>query len=218
MDYLLGNIGKNIKYKASEEKPFHIYTNDFDKTGDQDIVLSYYYKGQKVPARGRECSSGEMPFVTSKCKTYQDFAESSLEDIYGETDLKEALHYETTIFESCVLLSDTAGGFKQNALNIEAQFSPINRFIVKDFNDDGVTDIILAGNMYHTEVETPRYDAGSGLYLQGVGNGDFISLPVHKSGVYLPNDVKDLDFITIAGKSSILVCNNNAPLQLILKK
>ncbi len=218
MDFLLGNIGENIKYKASIKKPFHIYTNDFDETGDQDIVLSYYYKGEKVPARGRECSSGEMPFITSQCKTYQDFAEASIEDIYGKDKIEDALHFEATTFESYILLSDSNASYIPTPLNIEAQFSPINRFIVKDFNNDGNKDIILAGNMYHTEVETPRYDAGSGLYLQGLGNGYFNSFPVYKSGIYLPYDVKDLDFITLNGKEGVLVSNNNREPQLIIKR
>ena len=218
MDFLLGNIGENIKYKASMKKPFHIYTNDFDKTGDQDIVLSYYYKGKKVPARGRECSSGEIPFVSSQCKTYQDFAEASIEDIYGQDKIQEALHFEVNTFSSYILLSDSNNRYITNKLNIESQFSPINRFIIKDFDNDGNKDVILAGNMYHTEVETPRYDAGTGLYLQGLGNGSFNSFPVYKSGIYLPNDVKDLDFLMINGKESILVSNNNRPLQLLIKK
>jgi len=218
IDFLLGNIGKNIKFKASMKKPFHIYTNDFDETGDQDIVLSYYYKGEQVPSRGRECSSGEMPFITSQCKTYQDFAEASIEDIYGKDKIEDALHFEATTFESYILLSDSNASYIPTPLNIEAQFSPINRFIIKDFDNDGNKDIILAGNMYHTEVETPRYDAGPGLYLQGLGNGYFNSFPVYKSGIYLPYDVKDLDFITLNGKEGVLVSNNNREPQLIIKR
>ena len=68
LDYLIGNIGENIKFKASEKEPFHIFTNDFDNSGDQDIVLSYYYNGELVPSRGRECSSGDMPFITENAK------------------------------------------------------------------------------------------------------------------------------------------------------
>ena len=34
-----------------------------------------------------------------------------------------------------------------------------------DINKDGVEDIIIAGNIYNTEVETPRLDGISGLGL-----------------------------------------------------
>ena len=31
-DYILGNLGKNNKFKATKEHPFKVYTNDFDGT------------------------------------------------------------------------------------------------------------------------------------------------------------------------------------------
>lgn len=216
-DFLFGNIGRNVKFKASNKKPFHIYTNDFDNTGDEDIVLSYYYNGKKVPSRGRECSSGEIPLVTKKCKTYKDFAEASIEDIYGKDQIEEALHFEVNTFASLIALSDNAEEYKIEELNIEAQFSPINRFIVADFNSDSKQDIILGGNMYHTEVETPRYDAGRGLFLQGNGDGSFKALPVVKSGIYISKDVKDIDRFLIKDKIALIVANNNENLQIILE-
>jgi len=39
-DILAGNLGLNYKFHASYEKPLHIYTNDFDHNGIEDIVLA----------------------------------------------------------------------------------------------------------------------------------------------------------------------------------
>ncbi len=216
-DYLLGNIGKNIKFKASKKEPFHIYTNDFDDTGDQDIVLSSYYKGRLVPSRGRECSSGEMPFITDVCKTYEEFANASIEDIFGTEKLIQAKHLEANIFESILLLSSSNGKYERKSLNIEAQMSPVNRFVVKDIDGDGFEDIVLGGNMFHTEVETPRYDAGRGLFLKGNGIGEFEALPVLESGIYIPGDVKDIDFLIVNGNQALFVCNNNETPQIFIK-
>ena len=52
-DYVVGNVGLNIKFKASEEKPFKVYATDFDENGTNDIVLSKKYKGTYVPVRGQ---------------------------------------------------------------------------------------------------------------------------------------------------------------------
>jgi len=208
-DYLIGNIGKNTKFKASSEEPFHIFTNDFDDNGDQDIVLSNYYKGKKVPVRGRECSSGEMPFIKDKCPSYKSFAEASLEDIYGEKKLAKAKHLESNEFKTILLLSQSDGLYEQVKLPNEVQMSPVNRFLILDSNKDGHQDIILAGNMFHTEVETPRYDSGRGLLLEGDGTGHFKALSVLESGIYAAGDVKDIDLIRIKNKLSLLVSNNN---------
>ena len=217
-DYLFGNIGKNIKFKATNDKPFHIYTNDFDNTGDQDIVLSYYYNGKKVPSRGRECSSGEIATVTETCKTYKDFAESSIEDIYGKQQIQEALHFEVNTFSTFIAISKPDGSFDLQELNIEAQFSAVNRFLVKDFDGDNNLDIVLGGNMYHTEVETARYDAGTGVFLKGNGSGSFEAFSVSNSGIYISKDVKDLDFISIKDKQAIIVANNSDRPQIIIQE
>ncbi len=89
-DYLIGNVGRNLKFSASDEKPFKIYATDFDGNGSNDIVLSKKYEGEYVPVRGKECSSQQMPFINSKFGTYAEFADASLEDIYGE-NLKKCL-------------------------------------------------------------------------------------------------------------------------------
>jgi len=41
-DYVLGNLGENYKYQASDEQPFEIFGGDFDDNGISDIVVSYH--------------------------------------------------------------------------------------------------------------------------------------------------------------------------------
>ncbi len=53
------------------------------------------------------------------------------------------------------------------------------------------------GNLYSSEVEIPRVDAGSGLYLKGDGTGNFEAKPARVSGLYAPGDVKDFKMIKI---------------------
>ena len=46
-DMIVGNIGKNIKWKAFKDKPFRLYADDFDKNGGYDIVLANYAEDRK---------------------------------------------------------------------------------------------------------------------------------------------------------------------------
>jgi len=39
-----------------------------------------------------------------------------------------------------------------------AQLSSINKILKKDIDKDGFIDIVVSGNMYNSEVETPRND------------------------------------------------------------
>ena len=83
-DYIIGNLGKNNKFKASKESPFKVYANDFDNNGTNDIVLAKIYKENYVPLRGRECTSQQMPYIVEKFKDYNRVAASILLDILPE--------------------------------------------------------------------------------------------------------------------------------------
>ncbi|PTM03788.1 MAG: hypothetical protein DA407_13680 [Bacteroidetes bacterium] len=105
-DYVIGNLGKNNKFKASEEHPFKIYANDFDNNGTNDVVLAKFYKDDYVPLRGRECTSQQMPYVAEKFEDYHSFASSTLIDILPEEKLEDAIVYEIKNFESIILIND----------------------------------------------------------------------------------------------------------------
>ena len=135
-DYILGNIGRNTKYHASEDKPLKIYSGDFDDNGTWDLVLSKAYKNEYVPFRGLECSSEQMPFIKQKFKTYDLFAKASLEDIYGP-GLDEAYHRYVNTMSSYALLSNKRNGFDIVELPSEAQAFPILDIEMIDLNKDG---------------------------------------------------------------------------------
>lgn len=214
LDYIVGNLGLNYKYKANEKEPFDIYFNDFDKNNKGDIVLSYYNEGEKFPVRGRECSSQQIPAIKSKYQNYESFSNATLVDIYTENDLEKSLHYEVKSFAS-IYLENKDGQFISHNLPNLAQISNINQILVKDFDGDTHLDALIAGNLHGSEVETPRNDASNGLLLKGDGQGNFIPVRGKDSGLYTTGDVKDLATISIAGKKYIIAAKNNDYLQFI---
>jgi hypothetical protein len=213
-DLVLGNIGLNAKYYVSKEKPLKVFSSDFDNNGVNDVVLSKPYKDKFVPARGRQCSSEQMPFIKDKFPTYKDYANATVEDVYGKDNLKNALELEVTTFASMVLLRE-GPVYEPHKLPMLAQAAPINAIIPRDYNGDGLMDLLIAGNNHDSEVETPRYDAGTGLFLRGKGEGEFEPVRVYQSGLYAAGNVKDMAIVNLAGDKGLLllVVNNNAPIQ-----
>ncbi len=205
-DYLIGNLGMNSKFKASLEQPFKVFATDFDDNGTNDIVLSNPYNGEYVPSRGRECSSQQMPFIAEKFPTYDAFAKASLSDIYGEK-LDSAVTYEANTFESILLLNQGASIFKKMSLPATAQRAPILSIAILDVNKDGYEDAIVAGTIYNTEVETPRWDSGSGLVLLANGENGYTAGP--STGLHIDGNVKDLEVVSIKDKNYLIAGRNN---------
>jgi len=215
-DLIVGNLGLNYKYKASDQAPFEIYYDDFDENGYSDIVLSYYEHGETYPVRGRSCSSQQVPIISEQFPTFEAFGAANLRDIYGE-GLDQAVHYQAVTFASAYLENRGNGHFVSRPLHNEAQISNINNILTGDFDEDGHLDLLISGNLYASEIETPRNDAGMGLFLKGDGNGYFTPISLKESGFFAPHDSKDMKILKWGseGKPVVLVANNQYYLQAI---
>ena len=215
MDYLAGNLGLNYKYKASEKAPFEVFANDFDENGSMDIVLSYKKYGSQLPLRGRECSSQQVPAIKKRFETFESFANADLNDIYGKKMLNSSLHYKAQTFAHQWIENLGDGTYKTHKLPNRAQTSSINKFHIFDYNGDKYPDVLLAGNLYQSEVETPRNDASIGLILTGNANGYTLVNPT-ESNLFLDGDIRDLSTIKLHNQEkAFLVAKNNEKLLLL---
>lgn len=165
-DIVLGNIGENSKYSASTTKPLRIYAGDIDDNGSWDMYLSKKWNGKFVPFRGKECSTEQMPFVSEKFPTYEGFAHADIEDIVGNKGNADLYQSEVSTMTSIVMLGDDKGRYSSVKLPFDAQLLPILDIKVVDSSDGGTPKVIVVGNIYDTEVETPRLDFHGGLVLQ----------------------------------------------------
>lgn len=212
IDYIVGNNGLNYKYKATEDETFDIFINDFDNDQKDDIVLSYYNEGKQYPVRGRECSSQQIPTIKTKFKNYESFSEATLVDIYTKKDLDKSVHYQVKSFAS-IYLENNNGKFIVHKLPVEAQLSSLNQILVNDYDKDGNLDILIAGNLHVSEIETTRNDAGYGQLLLGDGKGKFKAITATESGFFTPGDVKDMATIEVKESSYIISVKNDDYIQ-----
>lgn len=212
-DLVLGNLGLNSKFKASKNKPFYLYINDFDQNGTWDTYLASKSKeGKLYPVRGRQCSSEQMPFILDKFKTYDQFAKASIPEIL-EGKMTGAIEKIATEFRSLVLWNKGSKGFEVGYLPVDAQFSPVYGISFYDFNLDGKQDLLLGGNYYNREVETARNDGSVGQILINPGDGNFASVFNAVTGLKMFLDVRDLRIVNTATKHLIVVANNNERVQ-----
>ncbi len=213
MDYIAGNLGLNYKYKTSEKEPFDIYYNDFDGNGNYDIVLGYYNQNKHYPLRGFSCSSQQIPGLKDKIKKYDLFASLEIDEVYGENNLKNSLHLVTDTFASTYVENLGNGKFKTRQLPNALQLSNVNDTSIWDYNNDGHLDILAVSNLFVSEIETPRNDAGIGLLMLGDGTGGFTSVPGYESGFLARKDAKKLGLLKHKEGLVMVVANNDDTVQ-----
>ena len=215
-DYFVGNFGKNNKFHPTEKKPLHIYANYFDDNDSYDIALSKEFEGDLFPVRGKECSSQQTPFLNEKIRTFKEFANSNIIDVYGKENIETALHLQASSFNSYYIQNNGNGDFEFKSLPNLAQFGPTLDFEFLDINKDGMFEVLGVGGIYDSEVETIRYDASKG-YLLTHNSNDEIS--VYKDLMSLTNkEVKAIESIFIKGELHLLLLNANEQLSILKVK
>ena len=216
LDYFVGNLGGNNKFHPSPEKPLHIYGTNLGDDKNYDMFLSKEYQGNLVPVRGKECSTQQNPFVSEKIKSYQEFANATLTDIYGSTILNDSYHKQVTEFKSVYIENKGNGNFKIKYLPNNAQLGPTLSFAFADVNQDGHMDVIGGGAIHESEVETVRYDSNIGYVILGDSKGGLKQF----KDVDFYNDLnaKKMKLAHIKGQTHLFIANNNRPLTIFKLK
>jgi hypothetical protein len=213
VDFVVGNQGRNSKYKATPEHPLGLIFGDLDGSGRRNVVETKYEGDRLLPVRGRSCSSQAMPFLKEKFATYEQFAGSLLTEIYAQDRLAGAQKLEANCLDSVVLLNDGDGHFAIRPLPVRAQIAPLFGMAVADFDGDGREDVVCATNFFSPEPETGHFDGGLGLFLRGQGDG-LVPLAPRDAGILAFGDLKgaatgDLDG---DGRPDVVFAQNDGPL------
>jgi hypothetical protein len=193
-----------------------LYVGDFFVTGRLAQILTSYRHGVSYPLAGRDELLLVMPSLRSRYPTYASFGASRIQNIIPGKALKKAHVFEARTLASAIALNRGDGTFELRELPMEAQFAPVFASVAGDFDGDGKTDLIVAGNFFGVTPVEGRYDASYGLLLHGDGRGGFAPVDMEQSGLAIDGQVRHLAFLKRAnGERLIVVAKNNDRLQLL---
>ena len=222
IDYIVGNLGKNSFFRASNEYPVSVYAKDFDNNGSVDAVLTVFLKDRNKDAVRKEYTAlnrddivSQLPGVRKNFLTYKEFASADVHQMFPDEQMKGAVVIHANNFKSCFLRNNGKGKFELIPLPDQAQMAPLNGMVVDDLNGDGNLDVALNANDFGNEVFDGRYDAMNGLVLLGDGKGSFTAQTILESGVFVPGDGKALVELKGSGPDYLLAASQNrGPLKL----
>lgn len=189
-DLIIGNMGLNTQFKASEKEPLEMYYKDFDNNGSVDPVFSFYIQHKRYPYITRDELVGQLPVMRKRFSNFKSYADVTMEDLFPGNELKEAGHLIADHMSTTCFISSQSGKFKIAELPKEVQFSPVYSISLLDFNADAKTDLLLCGNNSHAKLRLGKFDANYGILLAGDGKGSFTYIKQSESGFNIWGDVR----------------------------
>jgi hypothetical protein len=214
IDYVVGNLGLNSRYKTSSKEPLCIYASDYDKNGRIDPVLCQYIQGENYVTHPRSQLIEQINAMRVRFKTHEDYANSPFDKSFLKEEIEQAYIVKAETFASIYLENKGGGTFTAKDLPIPAQVAPLFGMVAEDFNQDGYLDVLIVGNSYATETAIGRYDALKGLLLQGDGRGHFQVIPASESGFFIDSDAKGLaKLMDVHGQVLYMVTSNQDSLK-----
>lgn len=212
MDFVLGNLGLNSKFKASTLAPISLYSSDFDQNGSVDPIFCFQKDGVDYPIHIKQELIKQIPSLKKKYLHNKEYVNKSIGEVFSEDQIKGAAILRLYQTATSLLINLGNGTFELRPLPWQAQTSPVYGIDVSDLNNDGAMDIVMGGNLFEVKPEAGRYDAMHGLVLLGDGKLNFVAQSSAQSGLLIKEEVRKIGAIkTPSGYSFVFAINNGYP-------
>ena len=215
MDFVVGNVGLNSRYRFSIKEPLSVYSADLDGNGRYDAIPSYYLNGTEYPVPSRDELTRQIPLFKKRFQSYALYAKIKMDELLTDDQRKSVVISRAYKQESVFIENKGAGKFIIKSLPQAAQLSVVQDILIDDADKDGQLDILLVGNDFSTEPIVGQYDASFGTLLKGNGKGVFQAVDPDKSGFFADGDCRSIK--KISGKKNYYIISRNLASMLIFK-
>jgi hypothetical protein len=218
VDFVVGNLGTNTKLRKEVTGKLRMLIKDVDKNETEEHIIGYNRGDDWYPINSKDEIGKQIPSIISKKYTkYKDFAGNTIEELFGDSELKGATERMVNTFESIYLENKGKGKFERHDLPALAQVSKVMVLRTEDVDKDGHLDVILGGNFNGASMYQARYDAFFGLILKGDGKGGFKALIPTDTGFLQEGDVRDIKIVQTPKGPLYFVTRNSDRMQVFKK-
>lgn len=209
LDLVLGNWGLNSKFHADRKKPLRMYYGDFDENGSTETLLALWKEDAYYPIEGLDMLSKQLVFLRKKFTSYKAFAGKSMEEVFGLDLLQKAEVLEVEELGSGYL-ENNDGQFDFKPFLKQLQVAPLMAALVGDFDRDGDTELLLAGNYFGVQPYHGRMASFNGALIDQtkIISGNELGLDFYNQSI------RHLHKLQVAGKDYLIVTVNDAPVQI----
>ncbi|HMG89490.1 MAG TPA: VCBS repeat-containing protein, partial [Chryseolinea sp.] len=191
-DLIVGNVGTNTQFRATDTQPVEMYYKDFDNNGSVDPIFCFYIQGKSFPYVTRDEMLEQIVSLRKRYTTFASYADITLADIFKPEELNGSGHLRVNHMETTFFSGDSTGKFTAMSLPVQAQYAPVNTITIVDYDNDGNKDLLLCGNNSHMKIRVGKFDANYGVLLKGDGKGGFEYVDQRTSGFKLRGDVRSV--------------------------
>lgn len=211
MEYVLGNHGRNTRWKASPDKPLKLIAKDFDGNQSIDPILFQFLQDEFYAVPGRDALVSQIPSWKKRFLFYSDYARFNLDNFFPKGELSGATFLNANYFESSILKRGVSGKYSLTPLPIEAQFGSI--FGIQEDGDN----LLMIGNFYGNETISGRYDALKGIHLNA-SSREIKVYSLLQSGFLTNGEGRSMAFLVNKdGKRLIIAVQHGGPI-LVFKR
>lgn len=208
VDFLLGNAGLNMQFKASEKSPVQLFAGDFNQDNAIDPILCYRIVDKNYPLATRDELLDQIAPLRKKFTRYEDYSVATIDNILTPGQLEKSYKFEAYMFESVWMENVDGKAFRIHTLPLLSQLSCTQAFVPLPPEVEAGA-ILSAGNFYGFKPQLGRSDASFGTVLRYNAGSLKLNDGV-LSNVCLTGDIRDMALLRFkAGSMRLVVSRNN---------
>ena len=209
LDLVLGNSGSNLHYKPKKGQPMKMWVNDFDNDGTIEQIITQNYNNGDYPLHQKKDLTGQILALKKENIKASEYAKKTIDELFSEDVISNTIVREASISESVIAINEGNGQYRIKVLPPQVQFSCICGIECTDVNQDGMVDLIMAGNNFEFKPQFSRLDANYGNVLLGDGQLGFNWQNYDTSGFFIRDEVKHLELFKDKVGNSFLIAAVN---------
>lgn len=210
LDFIIGNEGKNLHYKPSEEQRIKMWVNDFDNNGTIEQIITQRLEGRDMPMHQKKEIVTQLVSLKKQNLKASEYATRSIQELFSENIINNSLVREVNTSATIIAVNNGNGRFSTIELPAQTQLSCVCGITCADVNNDGSLDIIMGGNDFEFKPQFSRLDANYGSVLLNDGNLNFDWQNYNESGFMVKEEIKHIrQFHDAAGNAYIIVAIND---------